>query len=738
MNYCNILKTAGLASLLFAGPAFAEPVTIPVQGLLADADGKAIESVQDATFQIVNAGGDVLWEEVQSIAADNGLFSVWLGSRTELDSAVFTTPGIQLKMTLGNDSLGPWNLGFAPYAVAAIYAKTALSALSLDGQEASDFAAADHAHTLEVGAGLNVDDDGEVSVDQEAIEAWAEGVSFNTAEEVTAALGDTYLASDQCAAGQVLKRDANGWACATDDTGSTNSAGAGISISGVGAISVAAGGVTTAMLAAASVDGSKLADGAVTRVKLSNSGCTDGQILKRSGAGWVCGADANTADTNTTYGAGSGLTLSGTTFSIGSGAINAGHLGTNSVNYSEIASSAVRADEIAANAVGASEIASSAVGASEIATDAVRADEIAANAVGASEIASGAVGASEIATDAVRASEIQAGAVGNSELASNAVTGAKIAAGAISNSDIASNAAIALSKIASNTIFVEHTGNNTTSGTNLRNAVINANATCSAPKSIVVSAGVFDLGANTITLDECMSITGPGPYLATIVSTNSVSRVLSGASYAVVSGVTLHGKGASGNTSTSVVYNTSVGGSWAYRSQFRLSNCFVKTTNGTSDNNKHVIYNGGEMDIENTSIYSNIGGSSGVHGVRTNGATARTYIRDSTIYMERSSGTGNKFGVTAYLGANVDVYSSTIYASTQSSSEGYGVYSTGTGSIVYVYASKTYGQRYSAYETSGGDVTFYGGRLGNNENGGVSCTGMRAYSGNSGLDGNCD
>jgi hypothetical protein len=768
MTFMNLVKTAGLASLVWAAPAFAEPVTVPVQGLLADADGKPVESVQDATFQIVDANGDVVWEEVQSIAADNGLFSVWLGSRTELDSAVFITPGIQLKMNLGNDSLGPWNLGFAPYAVAAIYAKDAQNATTLDGQEASAFAAADHAHTLEVGAGLSISEAGEVSVDQSTVEGWAQGVAFDTAEEVTAALGDTYLASEQCAEGQVLKRDANGWACAADAEGDSVSAGAGIAISGEGVVAVANGGISLAMLADGSVGNAKLANGSVNAAKLSTEGCAVGEVLKRVGATWECSADV---DTNTTYTAGSGLTLAAGTFSIGENQILENHIADNAIGASQIQANAVSASEIAANAVGASEIAVNAVGASEIAANAVSSSEIATNAVGALEIASGAVGYAEIATDAVRASEIQDGAVGAAEIATGAVRAAEIqdgavgaaeiatdavraaeiqagavgsseiANGSIVNTDISGSAAIARSKLAAEhaTYHISASGSSTTNGTNLRNAVLNANANCNSPKVIRLTPGTYDLGANYLVLDECMSIVGPGPRLATIVSTNTNSRVVNGAAMAVVSGVTLWGKGASGNSSTSVVYNASNSGSWAYRSQFLLSNCYIKQTDGTSDNTKHVIYNIGEIAIEHTSIYSNIGGSAAVHGVRTSGSdSARTYMRDSTIYMERSSGTGNKYGMTVYNGADVNVHSSFVYASTQSSSEGYGIYSSGTGSIAYVFGSTTYGQKHSAYETGGGDVTFYGGRLGNNENSGVSCTGMRAYSGNSGLDGGCD
>ena len=43
--------------------------------------------------------------------------------------------------------------------------------------------------------------------------------------------------------------------------------------------------------------------------------CSAGEVTKWNGAAWICGTDFDT-DTNTTYAAGAGLTLSSTVFSI--------------------------------------------------------------------------------------------------------------------------------------------------------------------------------------------------------------------------------------------------------------------------------------------------------------------------------------------------------------------------------------------------------------------------------------
>jgi hypothetical protein len=115
-------------------------------------------------------------------------------------------------------------------------------------------------------------------------------------------------------------------------------------------------------------------------------------------------------DDNTTYTGSGGIVVNGTTISIATGGVT----------------SAMILDDT----IGAADIATSAVGALEIATDAVGSAEIATDAVGASEIASGAVGALEIATGAVGTSEINDGSIVDADVAANAnIDPAKIGLG---------------------------------------------------------------------------------------------------------------------------------------------------------------------------------------------------------------------------------------------------------------------------------------------------------------------
>jgi hypothetical protein len=138
------------------------------------------------------------------------------------------------------------------------------------------------------------------------------------------------------------------------------------------------------------------------------------------------GAVTCETDSDTTYTAGAGLDLTGTTFSVGSqeitgamlaaGAVGPGRIAANAVTAAEIAPGAVTGSELAFDAVGAVHIASGAVNSAGLANNSVLSQHILDSAVGAFEIATDAVGAPEIAANAVGTEEIAAGAVGRSEI----------------------------------------------------------------------------------------------------------------------------------------------------------------------------------------------------------------------------------------------------------------------------------------------------------------------------------
>ena len=171
--------------------------------------------------------------------------------------------------------------------------------------------------------------------------------------------------------GQVLKWSGSAWTPAPDND-TTYAAGAGLSLSGT-TFSIASGGVTTGMLADNAVTNSKIADGAVTDPKIVSvswskitgapsfltgitaqnpltgagtssdplrliSGTSAGQILKWNGSQWAL---AN--DNDTTYAAGAGLSLSGTTFSIASAGVTTGMLADGAVTSAKLSTTGVTA-----------------------------------------------------------------------------------------------------------------------------------------------------------------------------------------------------------------------------------------------------------------------------------------------------------------------------------------------------------------------------------------------------------
>lgn len=95
----------------------------------------------------------------------------------------------------------------------------------------------------------------------------------------------------------------------------TNIAGSGLSFSG-GTLSSALGiSIDSSEIVDNTIVAADIADGSLTLAKLGQNGCAANQTIKWSGSAWACAADT---DTNTTYSAGSGLSLAGTTFSVDS------------------------------------------------------------------------------------------------------------------------------------------------------------------------------------------------------------------------------------------------------------------------------------------------------------------------------------------------------------------------------------------------------------------------------------
>ncbi|MCX7944163.1 MAG: hypothetical protein N2746_06605, partial [Deltaproteobacteria bacterium] len=156
----------------------------------------------------------------------------------------------------------------------------------------------------------------------------------------TAAVSKEKLNSSGCTNGQILKfsSSTNRWECASDETGSAVNitGGNGIivtpnPITSSGVISLSSdfvdgaaydsrfvnegqpNSITSAMIVNGAITGSHIASSSISIDKLSRSGCTNGQTIKYNdiAGNWICATD-----NNTTYSAGTGLSLTGNVFSV--------------------------------------------------------------------------------------------------------------------------------------------------------------------------------------------------------------------------------------------------------------------------------------------------------------------------------------------------------------------------------------------------------------------------------------
>lgn len=254
------------------------------------------------------------------------------------------------------------------------------------------------------------------------------------------------LGQNGCSASQIIKWDGTAWVCATDidtDTNTTYTAGSGLSLVGTTfsldtsqannwtglqtfSNDVMIGGTTYSDLAGTGlmvnsgtlattlgttidsseiIDGtivaSDLADGTLTLAKVGQNGCATNQIIKWSGSSWTCATDVDT-DTNTTYSAGSGLSLSGTTFLLDGTSANAwsglqtfnGGLALGGNTYTNLVGTGMSfttgtLSSVLGTSIDSSEITDGTINTGDIATSAITANLILDGTITAADIADG-------------------------------------------------------------------------------------------------------------------------------------------------------------------------------------------------------------------------------------------------------------------------------------------------------------------------------------------------------------
>lgn len=114
-----------LIALVLLTPALVlaqTPMKVGYQGRLLNADGTAAQGTVQMRFDFfaASAGGASLWNETQTLALSDGLYSTFLGEVTALPSSVFDGSERFLEITIGTVALSPrQKVASVPYALVA-------------------------------------------------------------------------------------------------------------------------------------------------------------------------------------------------------------------------------------------------------------------------------------------------------------------------------------------------------------------------------------------------------------------------------------------------------------------------------------------------------------------------------------------------------------------------------------------------------------------------------------------
>jgi len=170
-----------------ASSVSAQQATMSYQGYLTDLNGEALDGPVALTFRLYDAalGGAMLWEESQTnVPLSDGVFSVMLGSRTDLDGVAFDGPRYLSVSVDGGDALAPRvALGTAPMSLYARSVADGAAVRSINGM-------ADEV-TLEGGDNVTITEtDGTLTIDAVAGGSFAlpfegENTTNETAMKIT-------------------------------------------------------------------------------------------------------------------------------------------------------------------------------------------------------------------------------------------------------------------------------------------------------------------------------------------------------------------------------------------------------------------------------------------------------------------------------------------------------------------------------------------------------------------------
>ena len=126
----SLVLALGLSMAVFA----AIPRLINYQGRLTDSSDTPLEGSQDITFRIYDAqsGGNLLWEETQSVLIQKGVFSIFLGGTTDLNLAFDKPYWLAIKVGSDSEMVPRQQIASSGYAIRSEAADSAVNAQTAD------------------------------------------------------------------------------------------------------------------------------------------------------------------------------------------------------------------------------------------------------------------------------------------------------------------------------------------------------------------------------------------------------------------------------------------------------------------------------------------------------------------------------------------------------------------------------------------------------------------------------
>jgi hypothetical protein len=112
--------------------AWAVPGLISFQGRLTDAGGNALNGNYGMDFTLYDSAGSSVWNEIQMVAVDDGIYNVKLGAVTPLNAGLFSTDELYLGIIIDGEIMSPrqriTSVAFAMRADDAEHATSATNA----------------------------------------------------------------------------------------------------------------------------------------------------------------------------------------------------------------------------------------------------------------------------------------------------------------------------------------------------------------------------------------------------------------------------------------------------------------------------------------------------------------------------------------------------------------------------------------------------------------------------------